>query len=191
MNYKAHPATQNDDKPAMTKLAIKIIPEAVLRQTAQPVAAVDKRLANLMEDMLDTMYPADGIGLAANQVGSLERVIVCDRGELVRDTALRMANPEILWSSEETYTHKEGCLSIPDQFAEVTRPKKIRVRYLDQNNQEQVLETEDLLSICIQHEIDHLNGILFFDHISKMKRDMMIRKVEKTKKILDGKGFYD
>ncbi len=175
----------------MSKLTIRIIPDAVLRQTAQPVAKVDKRLATLMEDMLDTMYPADGIGLAANQVGSLDRVIVCDRGEMVRDTALRMANPEVIWSSEETYTHKEGCLSIPDQFAEVTRPKRIRVRYLDQNSQEQTLEAEDLLSICIQHEIDHLNGVLFFDHISKLKRDMMIKKVEKTKKLLGDKGFYD
>jgi len=175
----------------MSKLTIKIIPDAVLRQIAQPVTAVDARIATLMEDMLDTMYPADGLGLAANQVGSLERVIVCDRGKMERDTALRMANPEVLWASEETYTHKEGCLSIPDQFAEVTRPKRIRVRYLDPKNQEQILEAEDLLSICIQHEIDHLNGVLFFDHISKMKRDMMIRKVEKTKKILGERGFYD
>lgn len=175
----------------MSKLPIRIIPDAVLRQVAQPVAAVDKRIAKLMEDMLDSMYPADGIGLAANQVGMLDRVIVCDRGEMTRATALRMANPELLWTSEETYTHKEGCLSIPDQFAEVTRPKRIRVKYLDEKNKEQVVEAEDLLAICIQHEIDHLNGILFFDHLSKLKRDMMIRKVEKAKKLLGDKGFYD
>lgn len=175
----------------MSKLPIRIIPDAVLRQTAKPVAKVDARLARLMDDMLDTMYPADGLGLAANQVGLLERVIVCDRGQMQRDTALRMANPEILWTSEETYTHREGCLSIPDQFAEVTRPKRVRVKYLDQQNQEQVVEAEDLFAICIQHEIDHLNGILFFDHLSKLKRDMMIRKVEKAKKILGDKRFYD
>lgn len=175
----------------MSKLEIKIIPDPVLRQLAKPVAAVDARIAQLMEDMLDTMYPADGLGLAANQVGVLERVIVCDRGESNRDTALRIANPEIVWSSEETYTHKEGCLSIPDQFAPVTRPKRIRLRYLDQHNQTQELEAEDLLSICIQHEIDHLNGVLFFDHIGKMKRDIMIRKVEKAKKLLGDKGFYE
>ncbi len=175
----------------MSKLPIRIIPDIILRQTAKPVAKVDARLAQVMEDMLDTMYPADGLGLAANQVGLLERVIVCDRGQMQRDTAVRMANPEILWSSEETYTHREGCLSIPDQFAEVTRPKQVRVRYLDQLNQEQIIEAEDLFAICIQHEIDHLNGILFFDHLSKLKRDMMIRKVEKAKKILGDKGFYD
>ncbi len=175
----------------MSKLPIRIIPDAILRQTAKPVAKVDARLAQVMEDMLDTMYPADGLGLAANQVGLLERVIVCDRGQMQRDTALRMANPEILWSSEETYTHREGCLSIPDQFAEVTRPKQVRVRYLDQLNQEKIVEAEDLFAICIQHEIDHLNGILFFDHLSKLKRDMMVRKVEKAKKILGDKGFYD
>ena len=175
----------------MSKLPIRIIPDAILRQTAKPVAKVDARLAQVMEDMLDTMYPADGLGLAANQVGLLERVIVCDRGQMQRDTALRMANPEILWSSEETYTHREGCLSIPDQFAEVTRPKQVRVRYLDQLNQEQIVEAEDIFAICIQHEIDHLNGVLFFDHLSKLKRDMMIRKVEKAKKILGEKGFYD
>jgi peptide deformylase len=174
----------------MPRLEIKIIPAPVLRQVAQPVAAVDARIAQLMEDMLETMYPADGMGLAANQVGVLARVIVCDRGDGVRETALRMANPEVVWASEATYTHKEGCLSIPDQFAPITRPKTIRVRYRDEHNQVQELEAEDMLAICIQHEIDHLNGILFFDHLSAMKRDMMIRKVEKAKKILGDKGFY-
>ena len=175
----------------MTKLAIRIIPDSVLRQKAKPVAAVDARVAKLMEDMLETMYPADGLGLSANQVGVLERVIVCDLGKGDAGTALRMANPEVVWASEETYTHKEGCLSIPDQFAEVTRPKKIRVAYLDEKNKARELEAEDILSICIQHEIDHLNGVLFFDHIGKMKRDMMARKVEKARRLLGDKGFYD
>ena len=174
----------------MTKLNILIIPDPVLRQVAQPVAAVDKRVARLMADMMETMYPADGLGLAAPQVGVLDRVIVCDRGEFDPNTVLMMANPEILWKSTETYTHREGCLSIPDQFAEVTRPKKIRVRYRDQHNKTQEAEVEDLLSICIQHEIDHLNGVLFFDYLSPLKRNMMVRKVEKAKKIVGEKGFY-
>ncbi len=174
----------------MTKLNIHIIPDPVLRQVAQPVAAVDKRIAQLMADMVETMYPADGLGLAAPQIGSLDRVIICDRGAFDPNTVLMMANPEILWKSEETYTHREGCLSIPEQFADITRPKKIRVRYLDQQNKAQETEAEDLLSICIQHEIDHLNGILFFDYLSALKRNMMIRKVEKAKKIVGAKGFY-
>jgi peptide deformylase len=174
----------------MTKLNILIIPDPVLRQVAQPVAVVDKRIAKLMADMAEPMYPADGMGLAAPQVGALERVIVCDRGEFDASTVLMMANPEILWKSADTYTHREGCLSIPDQFAEVTRPKKIRVRYLDQKNKAQELEAEDLLSICIQHEIDHLNGVLFIDYLSALKRNMMIRKVEKAKKLVGEKGFY-
>ncbi|MEJ0061962.1 MAG: peptide deformylase [Alphaproteobacteria bacterium] len=175
----------------MTILTIRIIPDPVLRQMAKPVAAVDKAVAKLMEDMADTMYPADGMGLGAPQVGVLSRVIVCDPGGGKRENALGMANPEILWHSEETYTHKEGCLSIPGQFADITRPKKIRLRFLDRDNRPQQIEAEDLFAICIQHEIDHLNGVLFFDYLSPLKRDMMIRKVEKAKKALDGGGFYD
>lgn len=174
----------------MTRLNIRIIPDPVLRQAAQPVARVDKRIAQLMQDMAETMYPADGIGLAAPQVGVLERVIVCDRGAIDPKSVLLMANPEVVWKSEETYTHREGCLSIPDQFAEITRPKKIRVRFLDQSDQAQEIEVEDLLSICIQHEIDHLNGVLFFDYLSPLKRNMMIRKVEKAKKLVGAQGFY-
>jgi peptide deformylase len=174
----------------MTKLAIRIIPDPVLRQMAKPVPKVTSALAQLMDDMLTSMYAADGLGLAANQVGRLERIIVCDRGEMKRETALRMANPEILSASEELYTHREGCLSIPEQFAEISRPKRIRVGYLDQTGERQELEAEDLLAICIQHEIDHLNGILFFDHISRIKRDMMIRKVEKARKLVGERGFY-
>ena len=177
---------------AMTKLDIRIIPDPVLRRMAGPVAAVDRRIVQLMDDMVATMIPADGIGLAAPQVGVLDRVIVCRRGdEESPEDILRMANPEILRRSEALYTHREGCLSIPEQFAEITRPQKIRVRYLDRNNKAQELEAEDLLSICIQHEIDHLNGVLFFDYLTPLKRNMMIRKVEKAKKILSGKGFYE
>ncbi len=169
----------------MTQIPIRIIPDPVLRQMAQPVAAVDKRVAKFMEDMAESMYKGHGIGLAANQVGSLERIITVDVAQ-ERDGSkvFMMANPEIIWHDPEaTFTYKEGCLSIPDQYADVTRPKRIRVTYLDQHGKKQELEAEDLFSQCIQHEIDHLNGVLFIDHISKLKRDMIIKKVEKAQRL--------
>jgi peptide deformylase len=168
----------------MTQLQIQILPAEVLRKVAKPVKAVDKRLAKFMEDMAETMYKGNGIGLAANQVGSLERVITADVSD-ERDpaNAILMANPHIIWSDpEETYTYNEGCLSIPGHYAKVTRPRRIRVTYLDQHGKKRELEAEDLLSQCIQHEIDHLDGILFIDHISKLKRDMILKKIEKSRK---------
>jgi peptide deformylase len=172
----------------MTQIPIRIIPDPVLRQKAQPVTAVDKRVAKFMEDMLESMYKGHGIGLAANQVGSLERVITVDISQERNATkALLMANPEIVWSDPDaTFTYNEGCLSIPEQYADVTRPKRIRLTYLDQHGKKQELEAEDLLSQCIQHEIDHLNGVLFIDHISKLKRDMIVKKVDKAQRQKDG-----
>ena len=166
----------------MTQIPIRIIPDPVLRQKAKPVTAVDKRVAKFMDDMLESMYKGHGIGLAANQVGSLERVITVDiSDERNGKGALLMANPVIIWHDPlETFTYNEGCLSIPDQYAKVTRPKRIRLNYLDQKGKPQELEAEDLLSQCIQHEIDHLDGVLFIDHISKLKRDMIVKKVEKA-----------
>jgi len=172
----------------MTQLDIKIIPAEVLRKVAQPVASVDKRIAKFMHDMAETMYKGNGIGLAANQVGSLERVITVDTSE-ERDGAevFLMANPEIIWSDpEETFTYNEGCLSIPGHYAKVTRPRRIRVTYLDAHGKKQELEAEDLFSQCIQHEIDHLNGVLFIDHISKLKRNIILRKIEKEQKEEEG-----
>src|SRR3984885_13201752 len=168
----------------MTRIPIRIIPDPVLRQTAKPVSAVDKRVAQFMEDMVESMYLGHGIGLAANQVGALERVITVDVSPERNGTkALLMANPEITWRDpEETFTYNEGCLSIPDQYADVTRPKRIRLTYLDQHGKKQELEAEDLLSQCIQHEIDHLNGVLFIDHLSALKRSMITRKVEKAQR---------
>ncbi|HEU0117949.1 MAG TPA: peptide deformylase [Alphaproteobacteria bacterium] len=165
-------------------IPIRIIPDPVLREKAQPVSAVDKRVAKFMEEMLESMYTHHGIGLAANQVGSLERVITVDVSEERNGTkALMMANPEIIWHDPEaTFTYKEGCLSIPDQYAEVTRPKRIRLTYLDRSGKKQEMEAEDLLSQCIQHEIDHLNGVLFIDYLSKLKRGMIERKVEKAQR---------
>jgi len=172
----------------MTQIPIRIIPDPVLRQMAKPVTAIDKRVAKFMEDMLESMYKGHGIGLAANQVGSLERVITVDIShDRNASQALLMANPEIIWHDpKETFTYNEGCLSIPEQYADVTRPKRIRVTYLDQRGKKQELEAEDLLSQCIQHEIDHLNGVLFIDHVSKLKRDMIVKKVEKAQRQKDG-----
>jgi len=172
----------------MSQLPIQVIPAEVLRKVALPVAQVDKRLAAFMEDMAETMYKGNGIGLAANQVGSLDRVITIDVSE-ERDgkNLLLMANPEISWSdAEETFTYNEGCLSIPGHYARVTRPRRIRMTYLDQRGKKRELEASELMSQCIQHEIDHLNGVLFIDHISKLKRDMILRKVEKERREEDG-----
>lgn len=165
-------------------LPIHIIPDPVLRKKAQPVSAVDIRVAKIMDEMLASMYKNHGIGLAANQVGLLDRIITVDLSE-ERDgsKALLMANPEVIWHDpKETFTYAEGCLSIPGQYADVTRPKRIRLTYLDQSGKKQELEAEDLLSQCIQHEIDHLNGVLFIDHISALKRKMIIKKVERAQK---------
>lgn len=172
----------------MSGYKIITVPDPVLKATASPVARVDDKLRTQMEEMLETMYEAPGIGLAANQVGLLNRVIVMDttwRGEEGERKPICMVNPEIIWESEEISVMEEGCLSIPGQFAEVERPASVRVKYLDFHGQEAELVAEDLLSHCVQHEIDHLNGVLFIDYLSKLKRDMILRRVEKMKKTQD------
>ena len=168
----------------MSKLTIKIIPAEVLRKVAQPVSRVDKSIAAFMEELAEAMYKGNGIGLAANQVGSLKRVLAVDVSEERNGkNVLLMANPEIIWSDpEEIFVYNEGCLSIPGHYADVKRPKRIRMTYLDQHDKKRELEAQDLVSQCIQHEIDHLNGALFIDHISKLKRDMILRKMEKERK---------
>lgn len=174
----------------MTLLTIRTVPDPVLRTKAEPVTAVDAAVARLMDDMLETMY-ADGIGLAANQVGVLKRVIVLDISESRNGkNALLMANPEILWASEELFTYHEGCLSLrptpddstPELFADVSRPRKIRLSYLDRAGEKKEMDAEDLLSQCLQHEIDHLNGVLFTDHLSALKRGMILRKIDKLRR---------
>ncbi|MBP2300212.1 peptide deformylase [Azospirillum picis] len=167
----------------MARLPILVAPHPVLKRKAQPVAEVDACVAKLMDDMVETMYDAKGIGLAAPQVGVLDRVIVIDVHEKDEPAnPIRMANPEIVWSSEEKAICEEGCLSIPEQYAEVTRPKQVRVRYLDEKNQTQEMEADGLLATCIQHEIDHLNGVLFVDYLSMLKRNMLLKKVQKLQK---------
>jgi peptide deformylase len=168
----------------MNRLRIYTIPAEVLRKVAQPVPAVDKHVAKFMQELVEAMYKGNGIGLAANQVGSLNRVIAVDVSkERSGKNALLMANPEIVWSApEEIFVYNEGCLSVPGHYSDVKRPKRIRMTYLDQLGKKQDLEAEDLLSQCIQHEIDHLDGRLFIDHISKLKRNIILRKIEKERK---------
>jgi peptide deformylase len=167
----------------MAKLDIVIAPDPVLRTKAQPVERVDARLARLMDDMLETMYDAPGIGLAAPQVGVLERLLVIDvAGNNEPRRPLRLVNPEVVWQSDETQLYNEGCLSLPEQFADVTRPAECRVRYMDEHNETRELHATGLLATVVQHEIDHLEGILFTDHLSQLKRNIIMRKLQKWKK---------
>ena len=161
------------------------IPAPVLKQQAQSVSAMDEAIRQQMDRMLATMYDAPGIGLAANQVGLLNRVLVMDlsnREQGEPPAPICMANPEIIWESEEPSVMEEGCLSIPQQYAEIERPASVRVKYLNREGKEDELFAEGLLSHCVQHEIDHLNGVLFIDYLSSLKRNMILRKVEKLKK---------
>ena len=168
----------------MAMLSIITAPDPRLKVRCKPVERVDRQVRRLMDDMLETMYAAPGIGLAAPQVGVRKRVLVVDVAkEADKPAPLCMANPEILWTSDELVSYEEGCLSLPDQYAPVERPARCRVRYLDENNELRELETEGLLATCIQHEIDHLDGVLFVDHLSALKRNMILRKLAKAKKL--------
>ena len=171
----------------MAIMPIVLIPDPVLRQVAAPVAAVDDSIRQLMDDMLETMYDAPGIGLAAPQIGISKRVIVMDcSDDDDKPKPIKMANPEIISLSDEKSTMEEGCLSIPDQRGEVTRPSAVTLRYLDENNTSQELSCDGLLAVCIQHEIDHLNGVMFIDYLSRLKRDMIIRKMTKEARLTKG-----
>lgn len=167
----------------MAILPILVAPDPRLKAKAAPVAQVDAAICRLMEDMLETMYQAPGIGLAAPQVGAAIRVIVLDiAGDDEPRQPYRMANPELIWVSDEDATYNEGCLSVPEHYADVERPAAIRLRYLDEHNQPRELAAEGLLATCIQHEMDHLDGILFVDRISALKRNIILRKLLKAKK---------
>ena len=158
---------------------------AVLKQVSTPVAGVDDDLRALMDDMLETMYDAPGIGLAAIQIGVAKRVLVMDisRGEDAPREPRHFVNPEILWASEETAPYEEGCLSVPDIFDEVERPARVRLRYLNYQGETIEEEADGLYATCIQHEIDHLDGVLFLDHLSRLKRDRAISKVRKAARV--------
>ena len=167
----------------MALLPILTAPDPALKKISQPVKQVDASIRKLMDDMLETMYHAPGIGLAAPQVGVLKRVIVLDlarEGEAPQP--LRFANPEVVWVSDDDATYNEGCLSVPEHYADVVRPAACRVRFLDQDNKQQEIAAEGLLATCLQHEIDHLDGVLFIDHLTSLKRNIILRKLLKAKK---------
>jgi peptide deformylase len=167
----------------MALLPILTAPDPGLKKKSLPVDSVDAGVRQLMDDMLETMYDAPGIGLAAPQVGVLKRVVVLDIDrEDTKTGPLFMANPEIVEASDEDVSYEEGCLSVPDHYSDVVRPATVTVRYLDRDGKVQNLACEGLLATCVQHEIDHLDGVLFIDHISALKRNMILRKLLKARK---------
>jgi peptide deformylase len=160
-------------------------PDPFLRQKSTDVEKVDNNIRKLMDDMLETMYDAPGIGLAAIQIGVPKRVIVIDLSRDEKKTPMYFVNPKIIVKSEINSTYEEGCLSVPGQFAEVDRPDNCHISYLDYNGQKQELKAEGLLATCIQHEMDHLEGILFIDYLSKLKKNFIVKKLSKQKKALE------
>ena len=170
----------------MTVRKILTEPNPFLRQKSKPVDKVDDSVRELMDDMLETMYKAPGIGLAAIQIGMPKRIIVLDISKNPeKKEPMYFVNPEIVSSSKNDATYEEGCLSVPGQFAEIDRPDRCQVKYLDYNGKAKELKAEGLLATCIQHEIDHLEGILFIDYLSKLKKSMIIKKLSKQKKELE------
>jgi peptide deformylase len=160
------------------------LPDPVLRRVSRPVAAVTAETRALMDDMLATMYDAPGIGLAAVQIGVPLRVVTIDLAKEGEERQPQFfVNPEIVWKSETLSDYEEGCLSIPEFFELVTRPSEVKIRYLDRQGREDEMLCQGVLATCIQHEIDHLNGVLFIDHISKLKRDRVIKKFAKAKRL--------
>jgi peptide deformylase len=160
-------------------------PDPFLRQKSHDVDRVDGEIRRLMDDMLDTMYDAPGIGLAAVQVGIAKRIIVIDISKEEEKTPLYFVNPQIILKSKNNSTYEEGCLSVPGQFAQIDRPDLCHIKYLDYTGKHQELKAEGLLATCIQHEMDHLEGILFIDHLSKLKKSFIVKKLSKQKKSLE------
>jgi len=167
----------------MARLPIVIAPDPVLKQVCTPVETIDEEVRTRLDDMLETMYAAPGIGLSAPQVADTRRLIVCDVAREGEDPRpYQMINPEIVWRSDEMVESEEGCLSIPDQYGPVTRHRDIRCTYLDPDGVQQEVEASGLFSACIQHEIDHLDGVLFIDYLTPLKRNMILRKMKKLKR---------
>jgi len=165
---------------------ILIEPNKILRQKSLPVEIVDKEIQNLMDDLSETMYAAPGIGLAAIQVGIPKRVIVLDIDQKEgQKKPIYFVNPEIITKSENNSIYEEGCLSVPGQFAEINRPEKCHIKYLDYYGQSKEIKAEGMLATCIQHEIDHLEGILFIDYLSNLKKTMIIKKLSKQQKEIE------
>ena len=167
----------------MAILPIFTVPDPLLKKKSKPVDKVDDKLRTFMDDMLETMYDAPGIGLAAVQVGKLWRILVIDLSPDGEDPDPKYyINPEITWTSEEMNIYNEGCLSIPEQYADIERPAECKVKFLDYNGEENEIHVEGLLATCIQHEMDHLDGVVFIDYLSKIKRGIYVRKVKKLVK---------
>ncbi len=168
----------------MALLPIIYAPDNRLKLKCQEVHEIDESVCKLMDDMLETMYAAPGIGLSAPQVGYNRRILVCDVArEKEAPNPIKMVNPIVVWSSDEIFVAEEGCLSLPKHFAEVKRPKEIRVKYIDETGNNQEVAADGLLAACIQHEIDHLDGILFVDYLSPLKRNIILRKMKKLKRL--------
>ncbi|RAK59902.1 peptide deformylase [Phenylobacterium hankyongense] len=164
---------------------ILVVPHPILKQVSEPVAKVDDDLRALMDDMLETMYDAPGIGLAAIQIGVPKRVIVMDIARPEEPKQPRYyVNPEIVWASEETLPYEEGCLSVPEIYDEVERPARVKLRYLNYQGEPVEEDAEGLFAVCIQHEMDHLDGVLFIDHLSRLKREQAVKKVKKLVKVV-------
>jgi peptide deformylase len=172
----------------MAKREIIILPDKRLRLKSEPVKAIDKDIRRLVDDLFETMYAAPGIGLAAIQIGVPKRVFTMDlaKKDEPKDPQV-FVNPEVVWASPEKASAEEGCLSIPEYYEEVTRPRKVKVKYLDLDGKPHEIEADGLIATCLQHEIDHTNGVLFIDYISKLKRDMVLRKFKKAAKRGDTK----
>lgn len=169
----------------MAVLPLVVAPDPRLKKKALPVARVDDAIRKQMDDMLETMYAENGMGLAAPQVGISNRVIVMDIARKDEEPKIfKMANPEIIWESPELKSYEEGCLSVPEHYAEVKRPASVKVRYLDYDNEIREIEADGVLAVCVQHEIDHLNGVLFIDHLSSLRRGIITRKLVKAKKAM-------
>ncbi len=170
----------------MSVRPILTAPDPRLKAVSTPVERVDDEIRKLIDDMIESMYAADGIGLAAVQIGVPKRVIVMDLDQKDGKKNPRVfVDPKILWASDEKVTFEEGCLSVPEIWEEVERPARIRAEYLDRDGKAQTLEADGLLATCLQHEMDHLEGVLFIDHISRLKRSIALRKLAKAKRLKD------
>ncbi len=192
MNESAHAARPPErfDRPggspyfrAMTIRPLVILPDTRLRAVSEPVSAITDEIRRLAEDMLETMYDAPGVGLAAIQIGVPKRIVTMDvsKSETERQP-LVLINPEVVWASEEKRVYEEGCLSIPEYYEEVERPDRVRFRYTNLQGETVEQDADGLMATCVQHEIDHLNGVLFIDHLSKLKRDRVVKKFAKAAK---------
>ncbi len=170
----------------MTVRPILTAPDPRLKAVCEPIARVDDEIRKIADDLLDSMYAADGIGLAAIQIGVPKRMLVMDIAQAQgKREPMLFINPKIIWASDETAKSEEGCLSVPEIWEDVERPARIRAEYLDREGNSQTIEADGLFACCLQHEIDHLDGVLFIDHVSKLKRSIALRKLAKAKRLKD------